>query len=47
MGLFGKALDRIADWVVGDKPITFSEQRIHHYERLNQAINNRGYGDPL
>lgn len=47
MGLIGKALDTIADWVVGDKPITFEEYRVHQYERLAELQRARGYGDPL
>lgn len=45
MHLLGRALDRLADWVVGDKPITFDEYRVHHYDRLAEAIRERGWRD--
>lgn len=45
MNLLGKALDRIADWVVGEAPITPEQQRVHHNERLAEALRERGWRD--
>lgn len=43
MHLLGRALDRLAHWVVGDQPITFDDHRVH----LSEWQAERGYGDPL
>jgi hypothetical protein len=45
MNLLGKALDRIADWVVGEAPIIPEQQRVHQYERLMRALDERGWRD--